>query len=68
MKTRIALERLAVGESLEVLLNAGEPLDNLPRSAAEEGHALLAAEPLPAEGAGTWRVVLRKGAPREEGS
>lgn len=67
VKTRIALERLAEGEALEVLLAEGEPLENLPRSAAEEGHRLLAAEPAPAEGPGAWRIVLVKGAPREEG-
>ena len=66
VKTRIALERLAEGDALEVLLAAGEPLDNVPRSAAEEGHRVLAAEPAPAEGPGAWRVVLVKGAPREE--
>lgn len=67
VKTRIALERMGVGESLEVLLSEGEPLASVPRSAAEEGHAVLATEPAPAEGPGTWRVLLRKGAPPEEG-
>jgi TusA-related sulfurtransferase len=67
VKTRIALERLRVGESLEVLLAEGEPLESVPRSAAEEGHAVLASEPAPAEGPGSWRVLLRKGEPREDG-
>jgi len=67
VKTRIALERLGVGESLEVLLAEGEALENVPRSAAEEGHAVLAREPAPAEGPGSWRVLLRKGEPREGG-
>ena len=66
VKTRIALERLAEGEALEVLLAEGEPLDNVPRSAAEEGHRVLVAEPAPAEGPGAWRVVLVKGAERPE--
>lgn len=67
VKTRIALERLRVGESLEVLLAEGEPLESVPRSAAEEGHAVLVSEPAPAEGPGSWRVLLRKGEPREDG-
>ena len=68
MKTRIALERLRVGESLEVLLTEGEPLESVPRSAAEDGHVVLASEPAPGEGQGIWRVLLRKGEPREDGA
>ncbi|HZY02329.1 MAG TPA: sulfurtransferase TusA family protein [Anaeromyxobacteraceae bacterium] len=68
VKTRIALERLRVGDSLEVLLAEGEPLENVPRSAVEEGHAVLSAEPAPAEGPGSWRLLLRKGKPREDDS
>lgn len=68
VKTRIALERLRVGDSLEVLLAEGEPLENVPRSAVEEGHAVLSAEPAPAEGPGSWRLLLRKGEPREDDS
>ena len=67
VKTRIALERLRVGESLEVLLAEGEALESVPRTAAEEGHAVLSAEPAPAEGPGSWRVLLRKGEPLEDG-
>jgi tRNA 2-thiouridine synthesizing protein A len=66
VKTHIALERLAVGESLEVLLAEGEALESVPLSAAEEGHTVLVREPAAAEGQGSWRVVLRKGQPREE--
>jgi tRNA 2-thiouridine synthesizing protein A len=59
VKTRIALERLAPGEVLEVLLCEGEPLESVPRSAEEEGHRVLAVEPLPDEG---YRVLVEKGA------
>jgi TusA-related sulfurtransferase len=60
VKTRIALERLAPGEILEVLLRGGEPLENVPRSAAEEGHRVLAVEPLE-DGPDGFRVLLAKG-------
>jgi len=63
VKTRIALDRLAEGERLEVWLGEGEPLESVPRTAEEDGHRVLAVEPLPAEGAGTFRVVLEKRAP-----
>jgi TusA-related sulfurtransferase len=66
VKTRIALERLRVGESLEVWLAEGEPLESLPRSAAEEGHRVLRCEPLAGEGPGAWRVVIEKGSPPDD--
>lgn len=61
VKTRVALERLAVGDVLEVWLRAGEPLESVPRSAEEEGHRVVAVEPLPAEaGPDGFRVLLEK--------
>ena len=62
VKTRIALERLALGEVLEVWLAAGEPAESVPRSAQEDGHRVLAVEPL-AGGSGAFRVLVEKGAP-----
>jgi tRNA 2-thiouridine synthesizing protein A len=38
VRTRLALERLGAGDRLEVLLDHGEPLDSVPRSAREDGH------------------------------
>ena len=38
VRTRLALEELGEGESLEVVLDVGEPLDSVPRSAREDGH------------------------------
>ncbi|MFN7130900.1 MAG: sulfurtransferase TusA family protein [Myxococcales bacterium] len=38
VRTRLALEGLAAGEELEVRLKGREPLENIPRSATEEGH------------------------------
>jgi TusA-related sulfurtransferase len=57
VKTRLALERLAEGESLEVLLEEGEPLESVPASASLEGHEVAAREPFPGGG---WRVLLVK--------
>ena len=61
VKARLALERAAPGQRVEVWLREGEPLDSIPRSAAEEGHRVIAVEPLTA--AGEFRVVLEKGVP-----
>lgn len=40
VRTRLALERLPAGAALEVRLNPGEPLRNVPRALAELGHAV----------------------------
>jgi tRNA 2-thiouridine synthesizing protein A len=58
VKTRIALERLSDGDRLELWLAAGEPLESVPRSAEEEGHRVLAVEPL--EAGAAYRVVIEK--------
>jgi tRNA 2-thiouridine synthesizing protein A len=38
VRTRLALEELAAGDRLEVLLDPGEPLESVPRSARDDGH------------------------------
>ncbi len=63
VKTRIALDRLAAGEVLEVWLSAGEPARSVPRSAEEDGHRVLAIEALPDCGEAAFRVLVLKGAP-----
>jgi TusA-related sulfurtransferase len=41
VKTKLKLEELSSGDVLEVLLDEGEPIRNVPRSVAEEGHKVL---------------------------
>jgi TusA-related sulfurtransferase len=38
VRTKLELERLPVGEALEVRCAEGEALENVPRSAADAGH------------------------------
>jgi tRNA 2-thiouridine synthesizing protein A len=59
VRVRLALDRLATGEVLEVLLKGEEPRRNVPRTATEQGHQILATEDL---GAGVMRLVLQRGA------
>ena len=40
VRARLALEDLGPGDALELVLDDGEPLDNVPRSAREDGHAV----------------------------
>lgn len=57
VKTKIALEKLAEGDTLEVLLTKGEPLDNIPKSAAEQGYHVLGTESVRE---GVYKVRIRK--------
>ncbi|MBI4744629.1 MAG: sulfurtransferase TusA family protein [Actinobacteria bacterium] len=41
VKTKLKLEELESGDQLEVLLDEGEPIKNVPRSVREEGHKIL---------------------------
>ena len=63
VKTRIALERIGLGEVLEVWLSGGEPVESVPRSAEEDGHRVLGVEPLPDEDG--FRVLVERGAAKE---
>jgi TusA-related sulfurtransferase len=40
VRTKLALERLPAGETLEVLVPPGEAETNVPRSAREAGHSV----------------------------
>ena len=40
VKTRLALEELEPGEGLAVQLDPGEPIESVPASARDEGHAV----------------------------
>ena len=41
VKTKLKLAQIADGDILEVLLTDGEPLNNVPRTATEQGYNVL---------------------------
>lgn len=41
VKTKVFLEEMDEGQILQVHLNDGEPVQNVPRSVKEEGHEVL---------------------------
>ncbi len=58
VRTRLALDRMAPGQTLLVRLRGEEPLRNVPRTAREQGHAVLSLE----TGAdGVAVLLLRRG-------
>lgn len=59
VRVKLALERLPAGALLGVRLNAGEPLRNVPRAAAAEGHVILRQEP-ESDHAGVHRLLIRR--------
>ena len=44
VKTKLKLAQIAAGDTLEVRLTEGEPLENVPRSAKEQGYNVLSVE------------------------
>ncbi|MBL6456054.1 sulfurtransferase TusA family protein [Belnapia sp. T6] len=58
VRVRLALDRMTSGETLLVRLRGEEPRRNIPRTAVEQGHALLEEEDRPD---GTALLLLRKG-------
>lgn len=45
VRTKMVLEDMEIGEKLEVWLDDGEPIRNVPRSLKDEGHKLLKVTP-----------------------
>jgi TusA-related sulfurtransferase len=58
VRTRLALDRLAPGQTLLVLLRGEEPRRNVPRTAIAQGHAVLASA---TDANGITRLLLRRG-------
>lgn len=42
VKAKLALEDMEIGETVQILLDDGEPVKNVPRSLKAEGHKLTA--------------------------
>lgn len=49
VKTKLRLELMESGQILDVLLDKGEPIKNVPRSVKNEGHKIRHAEDLGAQ-------------------
>ena len=56
VKTKIALTELKSGEILEILLDDGQPINNVPGSVRGEGHEIIATEKIE----NYWKVTIKK--------
>jgi TusA-related sulfurtransferase len=59
VKTKLYIERMNPGETVEIRLTGEEPLSNVPRSIIEHGHHVVSCDP-EAEGSAVYRLVVRK--------
>ena len=57
VKTKLKLEEMEVGQILEVILDDGEPIQNVPASLKQDGQEVLHQEKLPD---GRWKVLVKK--------
>ncbi len=57
VKTKLVLETMKKGDQLEILLDDGEPIENVPLSLKSEGHAILETK----KEQGYWHVFVKKG-------
>ena len=56
VKTKIELSTMQSGQLLEILLDDGQPIQNVPGSVRQEGHEVLSTEKVD----DYWKVVIRK--------
>lgn len=60
VKVKLMLSRIADGDLLDVALSEGEPLLNVPRSAAEQGNRIVEVRAEGAAGHAVHHVVIEK--------
>lgn len=56
VKTKLKLEAMEQGQILSVILDAGDPIRNVPQSVSNEGHEVISQEPLDE----SYRVIIRR--------
>jgi len=64
VKAKLKLEQLQDGQILEVIIDDGEPIRNVPRAIKEEGHKIVSVDERPD---GTFRLLIRKAGGRSNG-
>ena len=57
VKTKLKLEEMHEGEILEIVIDSGEPMANVPRSIKEEGHRIIKVDKL----GNHFRLLIEKG-------
>jgi Predicted redox protein, regulator of disulfide bond formation len=62
VRTKLLIERMAPGQTADILLKGAEPVSNVPRAVAHLGHEILGliAWPSDAQPTGMFRLRIRK--------
>lgn len=58
VKSKVAIEDIEEGQILKILMNEGEPIQNVPRSLKEEGHKVIK---VINNDNGTFTILVEKG-------
>jgi tRNA 2-thiouridine synthesizing protein A len=58
VKAQVAIEELDDGQLLEIKMNEGEPVQNVPRSLKDDGHKVIKVNN---NGDGTYSIIVEKG-------
>ena len=58
VQTKLELEEMESGQILEITLDDGDPMRNVPRSVKAEGHRIVKVEPL----GDVYRLLIERGA------
>jgi len=56
VRAKLKLEEMRSGEILEIIIDDGEPIKNVPRSIKEEGHKIIKVEKID----GHFRLLIEK--------
>lgn len=56
VRVKLKLEDMLSGQVLEVIIDDGEPIKNVPRSIKEDGHKILDVEKMDNK----WRLIIKK--------
>ena len=56
VKTKLRLEEMAAEETLEVVLDDGDPIKNVSASVKEDGHQILKVEKINEH----WKIIIKK--------
>ena len=59
VQTRIRLEEMDMGELLEITIDDGKPIKNVPESLTDDGHDIVRTHQIGTE---SYRLLIRKGA------
>ncbi|MFA3783525.1 sulfurtransferase TusA family protein [Melioribacteraceae bacterium 4301-Me] len=57
VKAKLKLETMQTGKILEVILDDGAPIRNVPRSLKQDGHSILLEEKI---NTNNWKILVRK--------